>query len=55
MGAGASSGLKAGVQASSPEELKGALSGLSDEAKAKLKAALADGGPLWEVGPSDQN
>jgi len=42
MGAGASSGVKAGIEASSAEDLKSALSSLSDDAKAKLKAALEE-------------
>jgi len=40
MGAGASTGIKAGIAAASDEELTSAIASLPAEAKAKLKAAL---------------
>jgi len=41
MGAGASAGVKAGVNAASPDDLKAALAGLPDNAKEKLKGVLS--------------
>eukprot|EP00966_Prymnesium_polylepis_P192029 4449913-Prymnesium_polylepis.1 len=40
-----SSGVKAGVEAASADELKSALASLPAEAKEKLKAALGGEGP----------
>merc|ERR1719413_20424 len=45
MGAGASAGLAAAVQASSEDDLKAIVAAMSPEDKAKLKAAMAASAP----------